>query len=99
MKVLILLFLSMELLLGCTNKREYCYSRLKAGPDIQGIDSLGSCASYLAIENQISEKTERGENVARDKRFSDGFLILCVQKTIQEKNCANQSEYIPHFGY
>lgn len=99
LKKLILFSLSLELFIMCSNKKEYCYSQLKKGPDIQGIDSAGSCATHIILENQIKDKMNRGENITRDKIISDSFLILCLEKNIQERKCSKESEYLPHFGY
>lgn len=85
--------------LNCTNQKEYCSSRLKEGPDIQGINSKGACSLYLYYDQELNAKREREVISHRENSIANSMLLLCLLKAKEERNCENKSEYIPHFGY
>ncbi|WP_135617367.1 hypothetical protein [Leptospira kemamanensis] len=94
-EVLLVVFL----ILNCTNQKEYCFSRLKEGPDIQGINSNGACSLYLYNDQELIAKREREVISHRENSIANSMLLLCLQNAIEERKCENKSEYIPHFGY
>lgn len=85
--------------MNCTNQKEYCFSKLKEGPDIQGINANGACTSYLYYDNEINKRRDSEIITNREYAITNSMLLLCLQKTKEEVECSQKSEHIPHFGY
>ncbi len=86
-------------ILNCTDQKDYCKSKAgKKGGSFYS-DSESACLSYLSYQESIRNNEERNQPTTLYRFLADESLLACLYKTIEERKCENESEYIPHIGY
>jgi hypothetical protein len=94
-KILIYLII---ILINCSNQRDRCYANLKTKEWPEGGSSYDICSGYVGYE--LARKNMDGSNLGAISGFiADNYLILCLKRIEEEKQCEKKSNLITHIGY
>lgn len=85
-------------IVNCTDQKFYCMESVRREGVLEG-DAESLCLSYVVLENSVKINEEHGRPSSATRFLADQNLLGCLYKTIEERKCEKESEYIPHFGY
>lgn len=94
----ITLILLILISISCSNQRDRCYANLKTKEWPEGGSSYDICSGYVGYE--LAKRNMQGTSLGTISGFvADNYLLLCLNRIQEEKDCESKSKFIPHIGY
>jgi hypothetical protein len=94
-----ILFIVLILFMNCSNQRDRCFANLEEKPGLEGGNSSSICSTYIATESFYIRQINNNRNPTAFRFLADTFLLSCLKRIEEEKQCEKKSNLIPHIGY